>query len=80
MIQIISPEKLALTLSLEMLDLPLSPEMSPFHCFCSQITALIAIGDLATGLHEPCIYICIYIYHIGSRNGNQWSEMSVLWS
>ena len=42
----ISLEKLAL--SLEMLAPPLSPEMSPIHCFCSQITALIAIGDFAT--------------------------------
>ena len=44
-------EKLAL--SLEMLAPPLSPEMSPIHSFCSQITALIAISDLATGLREP---------------------------
>ena len=50
-IHVISLEKLVL--SLGMLAPLLSPEMSPFHCFCSQITALIATGDLATGLREP---------------------------
>ena len=58
MIQIISPEKLALTLSLEMLDLPLSPEMSPFHCFCSQITPLATWRPVCAspGFHRPSLY------------------------
>ena len=31
----------------------LSPEMSPYPILCSQIMAIVASGDLVTGLREP---------------------------
>ena len=60
-IHVISLEKLVLSLEMlaPLLSPEMSPEMSPFHCFCSQITALIATGDLATGLREPCLPRCV---------------------
>ena len=47
-------------LGITVLTVPLSPEMSPFHYFCSEITGLVAIGNLVSGLREPCILSLFY--------------------